>query len=110
MRGRRWIAGGAWLGVAALLMVAALRPPGATASPPTVGRVYADTLPAGAGFEIAGRACMMCHSVSLIVQQHKDSTAWEKTLTQMDAWGAPFVGAERDTLRDYLLEHFGPRP
>jgi len=78
--------------------------------PPTVGKVYAASLPRGAGREIAQRACLMCHSASMTTQQHKDSTAWGKTLSQMMAWGAPLTAAERTTLRDYLTTHFGPRP
>ena len=67
-------------------------------------------LPPGAGRTLVERHCLICHSTMLITQQHKDSTAWEKTLTQMKTWGAPLVAGERDTLRAYLLEHFGPRP
>ena len=45
----------------------------------------------------------------LVTQQTKDSTGWEKTLAQMEQWGAPMTPAEHDTLRRYLLAHFGPR-
>lgn len=93
----------------ALFALAVTRPIGAE-SPPMMERVYPDTLPAGTGVDIAGRACILCHATTLIVQQRKDSTAWEKTLTQMSLWGAPLVAEERDTLRAYLVEHFGPRP
>jgi len=71
--------------------------------------VYPNTLPAGTGLEVAGKACLLCHSSMLIAQQHKDSTAWEKTLTTMVGWGAPLTPGERDTLRAYLIQHFGPR-
>ncbi len=84
--------------------------PRKTRQPPTVARLYADTLPEAPGREIAGRACLMCHSASMLTQQRKDSTAWDKTLAQMRAWGAPLSEGERDTLRDYLVARFGPRP
>jgi cytochrome c5 len=82
---------------------------GAPAAP---GRrpAYAATFPAGPGQSIAERACLFCHSPMLVTQQAKDSTGWEKTLAQMEKWGAPMTPAEHDTLRVYLLAHFGPRP
>jgi cytochrome c5 len=65
--------------------------------------------PAGPGQAIGERACLFCHSAMLVTQQAKDSTAWEKTIVQMEKWGAPLKPAEHDTLRNYLLSHFGPR-
>lgn len=70
---------------------------------------YPDTFPAGAGKAIAERACLFCHSPMLVTQQAKDSTGWEKSLATMATWGAPMTPAERDTLRGYLLTHFGAR-
>lgn len=67
-------------------------------------------LPDGPGREILERECMICHSSMLITQQAKDSTGWEKTLALMEKWGSPVQGAEHDTLRTYLLAHFGPKP
>jgi cytochrome c5 len=67
-------------------------------------------LPDGPGREILERECMICHSSMLITQQAKDSTGWEKTLATMEKWGSPVQGAEHDTLRTYLLAHFGPKP
>jgi hypothetical protein len=68
------------------------------------------TYPAGTGQAIAERACLFCHSPMLVTQQAKDSTGWEKTLGQMEKWGAPVNAAEHDTLRRYLLARYGPRP
>jgi len=65
--------------------------------------------PPGAGQEIAARSCALCHSAMLVTQQAKDSTGWEKTITLMEKCGAPVRGAEHDTLRSYLLVHFGAR-
>ena len=67
-----------------------------------------DTFPAGPGRAVAERACLFCHSPMLVTQQAKDSTGWEKSLATMEKWGAPMTPAERDTLRGYLLAHFGP--
>lgn len=72
-------------------------------------RVYAYDLPPAPGQEIAARSCLICHSATLITQQHKDSTAWEKTLGTMIGWGATVDSSERPALRRYLVEKFGPR-
>ena len=71
---------------------------------------YRNTLPDSAGRGIAERWCLMCHSAMLITQQAKDSTAWEKTLGQMEKWGVTVTPEERDSLRLYLVQNFGPRP
>jgi mono/diheme cytochrome c family protein len=93
------------LGLAAALAMAAV-----PAAPPVVRRpAYRNELPAGAGRAIAERACLMCHSAMLVNQQAKDSTGWEKTITQMEKWGATLAPAERDSLRSYLVARLGPR-
>jgi len=61
------------------------------------------------GHERAEQACQLCHSASLVTQQAKDSTAWEKTLGTMIKWGAPVDSSGRDSLRAYLVREFGPR-
>lgn len=66
-------------------------------------------LPPGEGRAIAERACVICHSRMLLVQQAKDSTAWEKTLGTMQKWGAPLTPAEHDSLVRYLVTTLGPR-
>ena len=71
--------------------------------------VHAARFPVGVGEPIAERSCTACHSPMLVTQQSKDSTAWEKTLTQMQKWGVTLTEAERDTLRGYLVAQFGPR-
>ena len=65
--------------------------------------------PAGDGKPIADRSCQTCHSPMIVTQQAKDSTGWEKTLAQMEKWGVKLSPAEHDTLRGYLLAHYGPR-
>ena len=71
--------------------------------------LYATQFPDGPGKAIADRSCLMCHAATLVTQQAKDSTGWEKTLATMEKWGAGVNPSEHDTLRTYLLEHFGPR-
>ena len=82
---------------------------GGPAAPPR-GTAYPSAFPAGPGQAVAERACLICHSPMLVTQQAKDSTGWEKTLAQMEKWGAPLTPAEHDTLSRFLLSHFGPRP
>ncbi|MEP7027136.1 MAG: hypothetical protein ABI960_00945 [Candidatus Eisenbacteria bacterium] len=85
---------------------ATLAAPGA----PPRRKLYPDRLPAGPGREIAERACLVCHSAQLIAQQHKGREAWEKTIAQMEKWGAPVAPAQHDSLRAYLTARFGPLP
>jgi cytochrome c5 len=73
-------------------------------------RPYSVDLPEGPGREQVQQSCLICHSAMLVVQQHKDSTAWEKTITQMLAWGAPMDSAGHEQARAYLVAHFGPAP
>ena len=83
---------------------------GTRATPAVPTKVaYPTTLPDSAGRAIVERWCLMCHSAMLITQQAKDSTAWEKTLGQMEKWGVAPTPEERDTLRAYLVQCFGPR-
>ena len=84
---------------------AASRPAGGPQRQPA----YPAKLAAGEGSELAESHCLMCHSAMLITQQAKDSTGWEKTLTQMEKWGVTVTPEERDTLRAYLMRSFGRR-
>ena len=71
--------------------------------------VYPAEFAAGDGKPLADRYCQICHSATLVTQQAKDSTGWEKTLAQMEKWGIQPSPAEHDSLRGYLLSHYGPR-
>jgi cytochrome c5 len=71
---------------------------------------YPARLPDGPGRAIAERACLVCHSAQLIAQQHKDQAAWEKTIAQMEKWGAPLNAAQHDSLRAYLVKTSGAAP
>ena len=72
-------------------------------------RVYEQHFPEGSGKAIAERACLICHSETIVTQQAKDSTALEKTLGTMEKWGVKLTREEHDSLRTYLVSHFGPR-
>ena len=75
---------------------------------PARREVYPAIFPDGDGRALAERYCQICHSPSLATQQAKDSTGWEKTLGQMEKWGIAPTPAEHDSLRNYLVSHFGP--
>ena len=71
--------------------------------------VYPAEFAAGDGKALADRYCQICHAATLVTQQAKDSTGWEKSLAQMEKWGIQPTPAEHDSLRRYLLSHYGPR-
>ncbi len=66
-------------------------------------------LPAGAGRELVLGSCLICHAVTMIEQQHKSAAAWEKTVTQMIAWGAPVPAGKQSVVVAYLAEHYPAR-
>ena len=78
----------------------------ATTSKPTP--VYSSKLPTGAERPIAERACLLCHGAQLINQQRKAEAGWDKTLTQMKAWGAPIKPEEQAALKAYFVRTLGP--
>ncbi|MGH7731066.1 MAG: hypothetical protein ACRENJ_07435 [Candidatus Eiseniibacteriota bacterium] len=104
---RRLAGVGILLGSAGVVALSGAPGPSRSAN---IRAAYPDTFPAGPGRAIAERACLFCHSPMLVTQQAKDSIGWEKSLATMEKWGAPMTPAEHDTLRGYLLAHFGPRP
>jgi len=101
-----WVARALLIGVGTLGLFAAVPGDGPKARRRAV---YADSLPDGEGRPLAERWCMICHSATLITQQAKDSSGWDKTITQMEKWGVTLSPAEHDTLRAYLVAHPGPR-
>ena len=66
-------------------------------------------LPAGPGHELVLGSCLTCHAATMLVQQHKDTAGWNKTVTQMIAWGAPVATGQQATLVGYLVEHYPAR-
>jgi len=66
-------------------------------------------MPAGDGQALVVGRCLVCHSANMLTQQHKDTAGWNKTVTQMTAWGAPVTASERPVLVAYLAEHYPAR-
>lgn len=66
-------------------------------------------LPAGAGRELVAARCLTCHAATMIAQQHKDTAGWNKTVTQMVAWGAPVPADAKPVLVAYLAAHYPAR-
>jgi hypothetical protein len=65
-------------------------------------------LPPDTGHAFVVGDCLICHSAAMLEQQHKDTTAWNKTVTQMVAWGAPVSAGQKPVLLMYLVKHYGP--
>ena len=72
-------------------------------------RIALRALPAGPGHELVLGSCLTCHAATMITQQHKDTAGWNKTVTQMIAWGAPVAKERQAGLVAYLFEHFPAR-
>jgi cytochrome c5 len=98
-----------WITAVLFVLLAAAIAMGAGDGKAARKQMYPSAFPAGEGKMLADTKCQICHSVSLVSQQAKDSTGWEKTLAQMEKWGVQATPAEHDTLRDYLLAHFGAK-
>jgi DMSO/TMAO reductase YedYZ molybdopterin-dependent catalytic subunit len=54
--------------------------------------------------------CLTCHEEDVIRQQRLTRAQWDRELTKMSNWGAPVKPDNHDTILDYLVQHFGPRP
>jgi cytochrome c5 len=67
------------------------------------------SLPAGEGRDLVVGSCIVCHAATMIAQQHKDTTGWNKTITQMVAWGAQVPATQQATLVAYLAANYPPR-
>lgn len=65
-------------------------------------------LPDGPGKQLVAERCLLCHGAALVTQQHKDSAAWTRTVTQMRTWGTPIQDDDQTALVTYLTQHFGP--
>jgi hypothetical protein len=65
-------------------------------------------LPPDSGHAVAVGSCLICHSAAMFEQQRKDIVAWNKTVTQMIAWGAPVTAGQKPILVAYLARHYGP--
>lgn len=52
-------------------------------------------------------ACLGCHEADVVEEQRLSRAQWEREVDKMVQWGAP--GAGRESIIDFLSEHFGPR-
>jgi cytochrome c5 len=97
------------LAVLALTLLAAASLTSLLAAAPKLSRPYPAELASGSGSALAEQRCLMCHSATLITQQHKDSAGWARTIGTMKTWGTPLDSAETDTLLRWLISSYGPR-
>jgi DMSO/TMAO reductase YedYZ molybdopterin-dependent catalytic subunit len=54
--------------------------------------------------------CVTCHDDDVIRQQRLTRAQWDAEINKMVNWGAKVPAEDRNTLLDYLVSTFGPRP
>ena len=54
--------------------------------------------------------CLACHEEDVIKQQRLTRGQWDREITKMTNWGAPVKPENRDSILNYLVQQFGPRP
>jgi DMSO/TMAO reductase YedYZ molybdopterin-dependent catalytic subunit len=54
--------------------------------------------------------CLGCHEEDVIRQQRLTRAQWDREITKMTNWGAPVKPETRDSILNYLVQQFGPRP
>jgi sulfite dehydrogenase len=54
--------------------------------------------------------CVTCHQEDVIRQQRLTKAQWDRELTKMSNWGAPVTPENHDTILNYLVQQYGPRP
>jgi hypothetical protein len=66
-------------------------------------------LPPGSGIDLVLGNCTICHSTSIILQNHMNRDAWDKTITWMQTeqgmW--ELEAADRKVILDYLSNYQG---
>ena len=66
-------------------------------------------LPSGPGVDLVLGNCTICHSTSIILQNHMDREAWDKTITWMQKeqgmW--ELEADDRKAILEYLSKHQG---
>lgn len=67
------------------------------------------SLPDGPGKEAIQAACTVCHGLDMITNTNRSLSAWEDTVSDMMARGAPLLEGEREVVIQYLANHFGPK-
>jgi DMSO/TMAO reductase YedYZ molybdopterin-dependent catalytic subunit len=55
-------------------------------------------------------ACLTCHEEDVIRQQRLTKAQWDRELTKMSNWGAPVTPENHDSLLNFLVQQYGPRP
>jgi sulfite oxidase len=55
-------------------------------------------------------ACIGCHELDPISQQRLTRAQWDREVDKMTRWGAPVKPAAKESIVNFLFEHFGPRP
>jgi len=54
--------------------------------------------------------CIGCHEEDVIRQQRLTRAQWDREITKMTNWGAQVKPENRDSILNYLVQQFGPRP
>ncbi len=65
-------------------------------------------LPEGPGRDKVRAACLACHGVAIIAQQHLERRRWSQSVERQIRWGARVASGDREAVIDYLVQHFGP--
>jgi DMSO/TMAO reductase YedYZ molybdopterin-dependent catalytic subunit len=60
--------------------------------------------------ETYSSTCLGCHEEDVIRQQRLTRAQWDREITKMTNWGAPVKPENRDSILNYLVQQFGPRP
>ncbi len=64
------------------------------------------SLPEGAGKEILERSCTACHNLNPVMSQRLGKARWEGEVQKMSDWGASLTPEDKQTLVEYLSQHF----
>lgn len=62
------------------------------------------------GKQVFENKCLLCHEVDLVEQQRLGKPGWTREVEKMVRWGAIVTDAEKESLVDYLVKNYGPRP
>ncbi len=84
--------------------------PGATAVAAAAATAdYGEDWPTGAGADLTGKTCSVCHSLAIVKQQGLSRERWDKLLGWMvEEQGMTEPSADQRTeILDYLSAHFG---
>ena len=55
-------------------------------------------------------ACLGCHGEDVVRQQRLTRAQWDREITKMTNWGATVKPENRDSILNYLVQQYGPRP